>query len=190
MIDTCCQDTIILPTCWFTVHAGPYEALRSPWESHQSGVEFFFAGKGSFNQKTTDAFNHVLQNRVSWKALQVRLDGELCGSNSGPRTAVPPLDEKSSNPPLEKSTNTPLKFNVAGENQTPGKGDSYNWKPPFLETMLDLGSVSLKRPTWVRENPPLGQRKWNRDSQAPCGTVCFYLFPNILQGLWGDTREG
>jgi len=67
---------------------------------------FFFAGKVSFNQKKTYAFN-LYSNRVSWNALQVRLDGELCGSNSGPRTAVPPLDEKSSNTPGEINEYTP-----------------------------------------------------------------------------------
>ena len=85
--------------------------------------------------------------------------------------------------PLEKSTNTPLKFNVAGENQTHGKGDYYNWKPPFLETMLDLGSLgSEKIPPWVRENgieilkPLVGQS-------------AFICFPTYSRGSEGTPER-
>lgn len=92
--------------------------------------------------------------------------------------------------PLEKSTNTPLKFNVAGENQTPGKGDSYNWKPPFLETMLDLGSVSLKRPPLGQRKSPLGSEKMESRFSSPLwDSLLLFVSQHTPGALRGHQRE-
>ena len=130
-------------------------------------MEFFFCWQGRSTRKKTYAFNLYSKIVFPGKLCRSDLMANFVAQILGLERLYRHLDEKSSITPLEKSTNTPLKFNVAGENQTHGKGDSYNWKPPFLENMLDLGSVSRKRPPLGQRKSPLGSEKMESRFSSP-----------------------